>query len=163
MDDGYRYRAFISYSHRDEKWATWLHKALETYRVPRRLVGRESPHGPIPARLAPIFRDRDELATATSLGDTLTNALRQSQFLLVICSPASAKYERSSAAKTAPPCSAARAHPCANALRLPVLSGRSATTSGKHPDRRSCSVAQAQGRLPSSVGRTTSNRSSRTP
>jgi hypothetical protein len=26
----FRYRAFISYSHRDKSWAGWLHKALET-------------------------------------------------------------------------------------------------------------------------------------
>jgi hypothetical protein len=32
MDTQFKYRAFISYSHADEKWAMWLHKALETYR-----------------------------------------------------------------------------------------------------------------------------------
>jgi len=26
----FKYKAFISYSHNDEKWADWLHKALET-------------------------------------------------------------------------------------------------------------------------------------
>lgn len=31
----YRYWAFISYSHQDEEWAGWLHRAIETYRVPR--------------------------------------------------------------------------------------------------------------------------------
>ena len=39
MPNNYKYRAFISYSHSDEKWAAWLHKALETYRVPRHIVG----------------------------------------------------------------------------------------------------------------------------
>jgi len=34
MDTHFKYRAFISYSHADEQWATWLHKAIETYRVP---------------------------------------------------------------------------------------------------------------------------------
>jgi tetratricopeptide (TPR) repeat protein len=91
MTEEYKYRAFISYSHRDERWASWLHKSLETYRVPKRLVGKDSPHGPVPARFAPIFRDRDELATATNLGETLTRALQQSQFQIVICSMASAK------------------------------------------------------------------------
>jgi len=38
MDDTCKYRAFISYSHADEKWAGWLHKALETYRIPKHLV-----------------------------------------------------------------------------------------------------------------------------
>ncbi len=34
-----KYHAFISYSHRDKRWGDWLHKALETYRAPGRLVG----------------------------------------------------------------------------------------------------------------------------
>lgn len=36
----FRYRAFISYSHQDKSWAGWLHKALETYAIPKRLVGQ---------------------------------------------------------------------------------------------------------------------------
>jgi hypothetical protein len=91
MDPEFKYRAFISYSHSDERWAKWLHKALETYSVPKRLVGTETAYGPVPARLAPVFRDRDELATATNLGETLTRALEQSAFQIVICSPAAAK------------------------------------------------------------------------
>src|SRR5215471_14241860 len=58
----FRYRAFISYSHQDRAWADWLHRALETYRVPRRLVGRRTEIGIIPKRIAPVFRDREELA-----------------------------------------------------------------------------------------------------
>jgi hypothetical protein len=42
MTTEFKYRAFISYSHADEEWAKWLHKALETYRVPKHLVGRET-------------------------------------------------------------------------------------------------------------------------
>ena len=90
MDTHFKYRAFISYSHADEQWATWLHKALETYHVPKHLVGRETEFGPVPARFAPVFRDRDELATATSLGNTLIRALEQSAFEIVICSPKAA-------------------------------------------------------------------------
>ncbi|MBT2144665.1 MULTISPECIES: toll/interleukin-1 receptor domain-containing protein [unclassified Rhodanobacter] len=85
-----RYRAFISYSHRDKAWAGWLHRALETYAVPKRLVGQATAFGEIPARLAPIFRDRDELASATDLGRKVNEALAQSASLLVICSPNSA-------------------------------------------------------------------------
>ncbi|MHB8448679.1 MAG: toll/interleukin-1 receptor domain-containing protein [Rudaea sp.] len=85
-----RYRAFISYSHRDEAFAGWLHKALETYRVPSRLVGTKAAAGPIPRRLNPVFRDREELASATDLGRTVNAALAQSENLIVICSPASA-------------------------------------------------------------------------
>ena len=86
----FRYRAFISYSHRDQAWADWLHKALETYRVPSRLVGMQTAAGTVPRRLAPIFRDRDELASATDLGRKVNEALGQSDSLIVICSPRSA-------------------------------------------------------------------------
>ncbi|HET9835510.1 MAG TPA: TIR domain-containing protein [Rhodanobacteraceae bacterium] len=86
----FAYRAFISYSHRDKAWCDWLHKALETYHVPSRLVGKVTAHGTIPRRLNPIFRDREELASATDLGRKVNAALRESENLIVICSPASA-------------------------------------------------------------------------
>ena len=91
MSGQYKYRAFISYSHTDEKWATWLHRALETYKIPKHLVGKETDYGPVPEKLAPIFRDRDELATSTELGGALTEALQQSACQIVICSPNAAK------------------------------------------------------------------------
>lgn len=85
-----QYRAFIAYSHRDDLWARWLHKTLETYRVPRRLVGRETAIGVIPRRLTPIFRDRSELPSAPDLDRKVNEALHQSFNLIVICSPHSA-------------------------------------------------------------------------
>ncbi|MFI4970063.1 MAG: TIR domain-containing protein, partial [Lysobacterales bacterium] len=88
---GFRYWAFISYSHQDQSWGRWLHRALETYRVPRRLVGMPIAAGTIPPRLSPVFRDRDELPTATDLDRTVAEALRQSWCLIVICSPAAAQ------------------------------------------------------------------------
>jgi len=91
MDTEFKYKAFISYSHSDERWAEWLHRALETYRLPRHLVGRDSAFGPVPDRIAPVFRDREELATATNLGETLTRALAESATQIVICSPAAAR------------------------------------------------------------------------
>jgi hypothetical protein len=86
----YRYHAFISYSHQDKSWANWLHKALETYTLPKRLVGQATATGVVPQRLTPIFRDRDELASATDLGRKVNEALAQSANLIVICSPRSA-------------------------------------------------------------------------
>ena len=91
MADEFKYKAFISYSHSDEKWASWLHRALESYRPPKPIVGNETPMGKIPARLAPVFRDRDELPSATNLGELLTESLRRSATQVVICSPAAAK------------------------------------------------------------------------
>ena len=90
--DTVRYWAFISYSHRDEAWASWLHKRLETYTVHKKLVGTASRHGePVPRRLFPIFRDRDELEGASDLPDRINQARRQSRFLIVVCSPRSAQ------------------------------------------------------------------------
>jgi hypothetical protein len=63
-----KYKSFISYSHQDETFAARLHKALETFSIPGNLVGRETEHGVIPRRLSPIFRDREELPSATDLG-----------------------------------------------------------------------------------------------
>lgn len=85
-----RYWAFLSYSHDDKAWADWLHHSLETYRVPDKLVGRDTGAGPIPRRLSPIFRDRDELPAATDLGDKIEDALAASRFLIVLCSPTAA-------------------------------------------------------------------------
>lgn len=84
------YRAFISYSHSDERWASWLHRALESYRLPRKLVGTQTSVGEIPKLLQPVFRDRDDLSSAADLSTTVKEALANSENLLVICSPASA-------------------------------------------------------------------------
>lgn len=86
-----RYGAFLSYSHADERHARWLLQRLEGYRVPKRLIGTAGRHGPVPARLGPVFRDRDELPTAGDLGSTITAALADSAALVVVCSPAAAR------------------------------------------------------------------------
>ncbi|MEI9994233.1 MAG: TIR domain-containing protein [Rhizomicrobium sp.] len=86
----YKYKAFLSYSHRDADWGDWLHKALETYPIPRRLVGTPGPDGPRPARFYPVFRDREELPTAHDLNEQIKVALQQSANLIVIGSPNSA-------------------------------------------------------------------------
>ena len=87
MQMQYRYWAFISYSHADAAWAQWLHRALESYTVPSRLVGRSGLFARTPKRLFPIFRDRDELASSSELGAIVNQALSQSRYLIVVCSP----------------------------------------------------------------------------
>jgi tetratricopeptide (TPR) repeat protein len=86
-----RYSAFISYSHADRGVARWLHGALETYRLPKALVGGPSPFGAAPRRLAPVFRDRDELPASSDLGEALQAALAQSRFQIVLCTPRAAR------------------------------------------------------------------------
>src|SRR2546423_1063895 len=85
-----RYWAFLSYSHDDVRWANWLHRELESFAVPDRLVGRPTAAGPAPKRFRPIFRDREDLGAAADLGENLRSALRGSAYLIVICSPAAA-------------------------------------------------------------------------
>ncbi|MDP9004386.1 MAG: TIR domain-containing protein [Verrucomicrobiota bacterium] len=84
---GFKYWAFISYSHADRKWGDWLHHALETYRPPRGLIGKPGRDGAVRRKNPPIFRDREELPSSASLSDNINNALRESRYLIVICSP----------------------------------------------------------------------------
>lgn len=89
--EAYAYRAFMSYSHRDQAIAQKLHRAVESYAIPAKLVGKTTALGKVPRRLRPIFRDREELPASGDLSAELTVALRQSQFLIVVCSPAAAQ------------------------------------------------------------------------
>jgi len=86
-EEGFHYGAFISYRHTDKAWGAWLHEELESYRVPRELVGQTGAHGRVPARLGRVFRDREELS-AGDLSDEIDQAIRTSEHLVVICSPA---------------------------------------------------------------------------
>jgi WD40 repeat protein len=84
-DETYRYDAFISYRHvePDRRWAKWLHTALETYRVPKQLVQQRG----VPARIERVFRDEEELPASADLNQEIETALRESRFLIVVCSP----------------------------------------------------------------------------
>jgi WD40 repeat protein len=87
-----KYRAFISYSHTDKRWAEWLHRALESYRVPSAYVGMRNEVGErIEAKLGTFFRDRDELRSGPDLADAIRLALDASENLIVVCSPSAAQ------------------------------------------------------------------------
>jgi len=86
-DKGVTYKTFISYSHKDKSWGDWLHKQLETYSIPKSLRA-ELPK--IDKNLYPIFRDREELPGSADLGANISDALANSDTLLIICSPNSA-------------------------------------------------------------------------
>ena len=85
-----KYRAFLSYSHKDASWAKWLHTRLESFRIDKDLVGRETPLGPVPQTLRPIFRDRDDFSGGHTLTDATIAALDASAGLVVLCSTVSA-------------------------------------------------------------------------
>ena len=80
----YTFDAFISYSHRDLSWGTWLQKKIEAFRIPKDMRG-ERPKG----QGLRIFRDQTDLA-GTELQDSLRRNLDVSRYLIVLCSPASA-------------------------------------------------------------------------
>lgn len=84
-EPAYRYAAFISYRHapEDRRWAMWLHRALETYRVPRRLQRSAG----LPPRIGRCFRDEEELPASADLSAEIDKALAASRFLIVVCSP----------------------------------------------------------------------------
>ncbi|HZZ43481.1 MAG TPA: TIR domain-containing protein [Tepidisphaeraceae bacterium] len=87
-----RYWAFISYSNKDRKWARWLHRSIEAYGIPAQLVSHPTPIGePAPKRFRPLFHDRAELPASSDLGSQIEVALRESRYLIVVCSPHSAQ------------------------------------------------------------------------
>lgn len=80
--------AFISYNHQDVKMARWLHRKLESYRLPAEIHNEFEDS----RYLRPVFRDQEDLNTGV-LGDELRKHLENSKYLIVICSPHSAQSE----------------------------------------------------------------------
>ena len=80
-----KYDAFISYRHCDpDKYvAELLHKQMEAFRLPGRMVDKCRER----TRIERVFRDRDELPLANNLEDPIKQALSDSEYLIVICSP----------------------------------------------------------------------------
>jgi len=89
----FKYRAFLSYSHRDTRWAKWLHAALEGYRIDKDLAGRPTPAGAVPKSLRLIFRDREDFSAGHSLTEQTEAALEASRFMVVLCSPNALKSQ----------------------------------------------------------------------
>lgn len=80
--------AFISYNHKDVKWAKWLRRKLEWYRLPSEIHNEFEDS----RYIRPVFRDRDELNSGV-LGEELRKRLENSKYLIVICSPNSAQSD----------------------------------------------------------------------
>lgn len=83
----YKRYAFISYSHKDAKDAKWLHKHLEYYKLPSEIFNEYDESN---RYLRPVFRDKEDIGTGV-LKPELRKELEASKFLIVICSPNSAK------------------------------------------------------------------------
>lgn len=82
-----KYFAFISYKREDEKWAKWLQHRLEHYHLPTN-VRKNNPS--LPQHIRPVFKDTSELAAGV-LADEIYDALDNSKYLIVICSPRAAQ------------------------------------------------------------------------
>lgn len=92
MDNkNFRYYAFISYAHEDETWAEWLHKEVESYKLPATIHKDYAKE--LPNRVQPLFRDMSDLAAGGDLDKTLKQELEDSNYLIIVCSPNSAKSE----------------------------------------------------------------------
>ena len=82
-----RYFAFISYKREDLKEAEWLRNKLSHYHFPSKL---RKENEALPKAIRPLFRDSLELA-GSFLAKEIETALSESKYLIVICSPRSAK------------------------------------------------------------------------
>lgn len=91
MKKEYKYYAFISYSHKDSELAKWLQHEFEYYKLPSVVNGRKlEDYKDLPDSFRPLFRDEDELAGG-DLKPQILEALCNSQYLIVVCSPSAAQ------------------------------------------------------------------------
>lgn len=92
MEQKRKYFAFISYSHKDSEMAKWLQHEFEYYELPSTLfeVHKDLCKEDLPESFRPIFRDEDELAGG-DLKPQISEALSDSEYLIVVCSPNSAQ------------------------------------------------------------------------
>ena len=89
MEANRQYYAFISYKREDERWAKWLQRKLENYKLPA-IIRKENPS--IPKYIRPIFRDKTDLGGGV-LPELLKEELLRSKYLIIVCSPRSAGSE----------------------------------------------------------------------
>ena len=87
QNEEYHYFAFISYATSDSKWAKWLQHNLSYYHIPSSV--KKSRIG-IPQNIRPIFIYEYDLS-GNQLHTAIERELISSKYLIVICSPSSAK------------------------------------------------------------------------
>ncbi len=91
MESQYKFYAFISYNSSDEKWAKWLQRKIEYYRLPA-IARKSKSDSPLPRKLKPVFFAKTDIQLGP-LRDELRQELEQSRYLIVVCSPRSAKSD----------------------------------------------------------------------
>ena len=81
-----KYDAFISYRHceLDSFISENLHKKLESYKLPASVIKKIKAGR---TKIERVFRDEAELPLSDNLSDPITEALNNSEFLIVICTP----------------------------------------------------------------------------
>lgn len=89
----YEYLAFISYQRKDEAVAKRLQHTLEFYNLPIAVIEKHPERPELKDGIRPIFVDMTELGDEPFLEPAINRALKESWFLIVICSPRSAKSE----------------------------------------------------------------------
>ncbi|MBR3032160.1 MAG: TIR domain-containing protein [Clostridiales bacterium] len=79
-----KYDAFISYRHcePDNEIAERLQKKLESFRLPDEVAKKVRR-----TRIRRVFRDETELAVSDDLSEAIETALRESKYLIAVCSP----------------------------------------------------------------------------
>ena len=82
----YKFDAFISYRHceLDKFVAENLHKILESYELPKNIKKKLNIKSKTIKR---VFRDQEELPLSSNLEDPIIDALENSKYLIIICSP----------------------------------------------------------------------------
>jgi Tol biopolymer transport system component len=91
LPEGLLYRAFLSYRSTNRDLAEKLIRRLERWRTPRAIAGKPARHGPAPASLGRICRDREEFPTSAYVDSVIAEKLSQSQMLVVLCTPEAAE------------------------------------------------------------------------
>lgn len=86
MEKHFKYDAFISYRHTelDKFVAEKLHRQLEAFNLPKS-VAKKRPGEK--QKIERVFRDKEELPLTSNLEDPILQALNDSEWLIVICSP----------------------------------------------------------------------------
>ncbi|MBP5607471.1 MAG: TIR domain-containing protein [Lachnospiraceae bacterium] len=81
-----KYDAFISYRHSefDSFVVENLHKKLESFKLPKSVLHKVK-NGR--TRINRVFRDVDELPLADNLSEPINDALRNSDYLITVCTP----------------------------------------------------------------------------